>query len=111
MRVLIAAASFAAKISGLQRHAFNMAHCLLRAPEIESVHFAVAPWQQEMVGASGLQLDARFVVHVAEIDRSSLGRNTWYYRKLSGLTNSPENVLHFLLIQTDFPLNFTNDNT
>ena len=88
MRVLIAAASFAAKISGLQRHAFNMAQCLLSAPEVESVHFAVAPWQQEMVGASGLQLDARFVVHVAEIDRSSLGRNTWYYRKLSGLARA-----------------------
>lgn len=85
MRVLIAAASFAAKISGLQRHAINMARCLLLAPEVESVHFAIAPWQTEMVDASGLQLDSRFVVHVSEMDRSSLGRNSWYYRKLPDL--------------------------
>ena len=49
MKILIAAASFAANISGLQRHAFNMARCLLGAPEIEAVHFVVAPWQQEMI--------------------------------------------------------------
>lgn len=88
MRVLIAAASFAAKISGLQRHALNMAQCLLRAPEIESVHFVVAPWQQEMAGASGLQLDERFVLHVAEMESSSIDRNAWYYRKLPGLARA-----------------------
>ena len=85
MRVLVAAASFSANISGLQRHSFNLARCLLRAPELERVHFVVAPWQQEMVGASGLQHDGRFVLHVAEMDRSSIGRNAWYYRKLPDL--------------------------
>lgn len=88
MRVLIAAASFAGKISGLQRHAFNMAQCLLSAPEIESVHFVIAPWQQEMAAASGLQLNARFILHVAEMERSSLDRNAWYYRKLPGLAGA-----------------------
>jgi glycosyltransferase involved in cell wall biosynthesis len=88
MRVLVAAASFSANISGLQRHAFNLAKCLLRAPEMKCVHFVVAPWQQEMVGASGLQLDARFVLHVAEMDRSSIGRNAWYYRKLPYLARA-----------------------
>jgi len=88
MKILIAAASFAANISGLQRHAFNMARCLLGAPEIEAVHFVVAPWQQEMIGASRLQLDARFILHVAEMDRTSVGRNLWYYRKLPGLARA-----------------------
>ena len=82
MRVLIAAASFASNISGLQRHAFNMAHCLLNASEITAVHFVVAPWQVEMVGASGLQTEAKFTLHVAEMDRDSVGRNAWYYRRL-----------------------------
>lgn len=82
MRVLIAAASFSANISGLQRHAFNLAQCLLSAPEVERVHFVVAPWQQEMAGATGLQLDQRFTLHVEEMERSSIGRNEWYYRKL-----------------------------
>ena len=88
MRVLIAAASFSANISGLQRHAFNLAQCLLNAPEIECVHFAVAPWQQEMAGMCGVQLDRRFVLHVAEMDRSSIGRNAWYYRKLPDLAQA-----------------------
>ena len=88
MRVLIAAASFSASISGLQRHAFNLAQCLLRAPEVERVHFVIAPWQQEMVGRSGLQLDDRFILHVAEMERSSISRNAWYYRRLPGLARA-----------------------
>ena len=88
MRVLVAAASFSANISGLQRHAFNLAQCLLSAPEVERVHFVVAPWQQEMAGASGLQFDSRFILHAAKMDRSPIGRNGWYYRKLPDLARA-----------------------
>ncbi|MBS1806348.1 MAG: glycosyltransferase family 4 protein [Acidobacteria bacterium] len=88
MRILIAAASFAANISGLQRHALNLAHCMLDAQEVESIHFVVAPWQQDIVSASGLQHDTKFVLHVAEMDRSSIARNAWYYRKLPALARA-----------------------
>ena len=88
MKVLVAAASFGSMISGIQRHAFNMVSCLLRTPEVESVHFAVAPWQEEMVNAHGLQSDPRVILHVREMGRSSIGRNTWHYRRLPELARS-----------------------
>lgn len=88
MRVLVAAASYSSNISGIQRHALNMASCLLQAPEVESVHFVVAPWQEQMVNAYGLQLDSRFVLHVREMGRNSLGRNAWYFRRLPQLANA-----------------------
>ena len=43
MRVLLGAATFATSISGVQRHAFNMARVLLNRPEIEQLHIVVAP--------------------------------------------------------------------
>jgi glycosyltransferase involved in cell wall biosynthesis len=85
MKILIAAASFATNMSGLQRHALNVARCLLPEPEISSLHFVIAPWQLGMVESAGLLQDARMMVHVADMDRSSTGRNLWYYRKLPKL--------------------------
>ena len=43
VKILIAAASFSSHISGVQRHAFNIVRCLLRQPEISTVHLVVAP--------------------------------------------------------------------
>lgn len=85
MKILIAAASFASNISGLQRHAINVAWCLLPRPEISSLHFVVAPWQREFVDASRLTMHARLKLHVAEMDRGSLSRNSWYFRRLPEL--------------------------
>jgi glycosyltransferase involved in cell wall biosynthesis len=85
MNILIAAASHAANISGLQRHALNVARCLSPEPEIATLHFVIAPWQRSFVKAAGLGQDARLMIHVAEMDRSSTSRNLWYYRKLPQL--------------------------
>ena len=100
MRILIAAASFSSNISGLQRHAFNQARCMLRATEVEQVHFVIAPWQQEIVKVSGLQHDAKFVLHVAEMDRDSLSRNAWYYRKLPAVARA----VNADLLHLSFPM-------
>lgn len=85
MRVLLAAASFAANISGLQRHAFNVARCLLLQPGISAIDLVIAPWQRNLGLAAGLGRDARLTTHVAEMDRSSLSRNIWYYQRLPEL--------------------------
>ena len=85
MKILIALASFPTHMSGLQRHALNVARCLLPEPEISSLHLVVAPWQRDFVQAAGFRQNARFVMHVAEMDRSSVSRNLWYYRKLPEL--------------------------
>ena len=95
MKILIAAASFASNMSGLQRHALNVARCLLPEPEISTLHFVIAPWQRSFVQAAGFLQNARFVTHVAEMDRSSLSRNLWYYRNLPELaTQLQADVVH-----------------
>lgn len=85
MKILLAAASHASNISGLQRHAFNTARCLLPHPEISSLHIVVAPWQQNLAQAAGLHPDLRLTTHVAEMDRSARSRNLWHYRGLPKL--------------------------
>lgn len=95
MKVLLAAASFASKISGIQRHALNLAHCLLLQPEITEVHWVIAPWQQQMAKLSDLGQDPRFIPHVASMSRHTIGRNLWYYRSLPQLaTRLQVDIVH-----------------
>lgn len=85
MKVLVAAASHASNLSGVQRHAVNLARCLLSQPSIESVHFVIAPWQRSFMEAASASWDARLITYVSEMKRHSPGRNAWYYRELPGL--------------------------
>jgi glycosyltransferase involved in cell wall biosynthesis len=96
MRILLAAASAAGSISGLQRHALNVARCLLLRPEISAVHLLLSPWQSEFAQAAGLPVDARLQVHIAGFRRSSLSRNLWYHRRLPELAARLQvNLVHF----------------
>jgi glycosyltransferase involved in cell wall biosynthesis len=85
MKVLLAAATFATNISGVQRHAFNLARCLLPQSEIEQLHVVVAPWQKGLLADAGLPRSIKLVAHVATMVQSSLSRNLWYYRGLPRL--------------------------
>jgi glycosyltransferase involved in cell wall biosynthesis len=103
MKVLIAAASFASTISGLQRHALNLARCLLQLPEITEVHLLLAPWQCNFAQCVGLPSDARLRTHIADIKRNSFSRNLWYYRSLPQLAaHLDADVLH---LSYPMPLN------
>lgn len=95
MKILIAAASYASNISGLQRHAFNVARCLLLRPEVTELHLVVSEWQQNLVQAAGVPLDPRTSIHIAEMERGSLSRNRWHYRELPKLASRLEvDVVH-----------------
>ena len=85
MKILISAASFSSRISGLQRHAINVVRCVLQLQEISAVHVVVAPWQSALVKDAGFGPDPRLTVHTGEMERSSLSRNLWYYRELPKL--------------------------
>jgi glycosyltransferase involved in cell wall biosynthesis len=84
LKILLAAASFAANISGVQRHALSLARCLLLRPEVSALHLVVAPWQSDFTQIAGLS-DARLSTHIADISHSSFSRNLWYYRRLPEL--------------------------
>lgn len=100
MKILIAAASFATSISGLQRHAFNLARCLLLRPEVSHLHLVVAPWQCDLAQTAGLPADLRLSIHIADISRSSLSRNLWYYRRLPQLARR----LQIDLVHLSYPM-------
>jgi glycosyltransferase involved in cell wall biosynthesis len=82
MTILLVAASFSSHLSGVQRHAFNLARSLLTHPEVSGVHLVVAPWQQELVRGAGIEPNVRLSVHIARMKRDSLRRNLWYYGQL-----------------------------
>jgi glycosyltransferase involved in cell wall biosynthesis len=100
MKILIAAASFSSSISGLQRHAFNVVHCLLQRPEISALHLVIAPWQSELPEAAGLTSSDKLSIHIGEMKRSSLSRNFWYYWRLPELAT----VLGADLAHLTFPM-------
>jgi glycosyltransferase involved in cell wall biosynthesis len=79
---MVTAASFSSEISGIQRHAFNLVRCLLLRPEISRVDLVVAPWQTKLARTAGMDRDGRLKTYVADMDKGSLSRNSWYYRKL-----------------------------
>jgi glycosyltransferase involved in cell wall biosynthesis len=100
MKILLSAASYSSSISGLQRHAFNVAHCLLRRPEITALHVVVAPWQAQLLPEVGLIPDGRLSTHIAEMGHSSLRRNWWHYHALPRLATS----LKADLVHLTFPM-------
>ncbi len=78
MRVVITLASTPRHLSGVQRHAINVARCLLTRSEITAVHLIVAPWQQKLICEWGVCGDPRLQVYPADIGTSTLSRNLWY---------------------------------
>lgn len=88
MKILIAAASFSSRISGIQRHGFNLAHCLLQSSDVAAIHVVVAPWQRSLIEAAGLVPSARLAVHIAEMKPSVASRNLWYLREFPRLAAS-----------------------
>jgi len=85
MKVLIAAASYANSISGVQRHALNLTRCLLLLPEISELHLVIAPWQLNLAQSASLPSDPRLRTYVAGMKRDSISRNLWYWRRLPQL--------------------------
>jgi glycosyltransferase involved in cell wall biosynthesis len=95
MKILIAMASSSGQLSGVQRHAINLARCLLTRDEVAEVHLVAAPWQQEFVYDSTPRGDRRLRVQVAPIGNHTLSRNLWFYAQLPKLATRLEvNVVH-----------------
>ncbi len=87
MNVVIALASSSGQLSGVQRHALNLASCLLTRPEIAEVHLVAAPWQQSFLEDAGLSCNSRLHLHAAPIGNSFVSRNLWFYSGLPSLAS------------------------
>jgi glycosyltransferase involved in cell wall biosynthesis len=82
MRIVIVVVSSAENLSGVPRHAVNMARSLLTRPEITAVHLIAAQWQCETLRDVLPLDDPRLILHPVSIGRSAISRNLWYYNQL-----------------------------
>jgi glycosyltransferase involved in cell wall biosynthesis len=95
MKILIAGASWASHISGLQRHALNLTRSLSLRPEITELQLVIAPWQFDFVQAADATSYRHISIHVAEMVPGLLSRNLWYYRELPKLAKRLDvNLVH-----------------
>jgi glycosyltransferase involved in cell wall biosynthesis len=85
MRIVIAVVSSTSQLSGVTRHAANMARCLLTRSDVSSVHILVAPWQYDCLHKALPPDDARLHLHFVSMGASAISRNLWYYLKLPAL--------------------------
>jgi glycosyltransferase involved in cell wall biosynthesis len=95
MKIVIAVVSSAEHLSGVPRHAVNMARSLLTRPEITEVHLIAAEWQRAALLDALPVDDPRLSLHTVSIGRSSISRNLWYYNQLPALAKKLEaDVMH-----------------
>jgi glycosyltransferase involved in cell wall biosynthesis len=87
MKIVIALASSSSHLSGVPRHAINLARSLLTRLEIAEVHLVVAPWQMDFVQDAAPCGDARLHLHAAPIGSSALSRNLWFHAQLPKLAS------------------------
>jgi glycosyltransferase involved in cell wall biosynthesis len=85
MKIVIVVAGSSEYLSGISRHAANMARCLLTRPEISEVHL-VGSERQYRALCDALPLNhCKLHIHSVSLGRSALGRNLWYYNRLPAL--------------------------
>ncbi len=96
MKVVVALASSARQISGVQRHAINIARSLLTQSELKEVHLIAAPWQMHFIADALPMREERLHLHAAPIGASNVSRNIWYYRDFPRLARDLRaDIVHF----------------
>lgn len=82
LRVLVAATASSTHLSGVPRHAANLARCLLTRAEIAEVHIVAAPWQAGALSSALPDDEPRLTLHLRDPGSNPFSRNLWYYRQL-----------------------------
>ena len=95
MRIVIAVVTSSEHLSGVSRHAANMARCLLMRSDVSAVHLIGAQWQYDSLRGAVPHTDARLRLHLVSIGKSVLSRNLWYYTQLPVLAEQLEaDIVH-----------------
>ncbi len=85
MKILLAVVAASEHLSGVSRHAANMARCLLTRADVSSVDLVVAAWQYDALCGALPQDDPRLHIHQVNLGSSNIARNLWYYNHLPKL--------------------------
>lgn len=99
MRVIVAAVSSNRSMSGVSRHAANLAKGLLGQKEIAAVHVLVGEWEHKYVSEAIGRQDAKLHLHTIPLKPGALCRNLWYYRTLPAIARQ----LHADVVHLAYP--------
>ncbi len=96
MRLLLVAVSSNTQLSGVTRHAANVARCLVLNSRIEAVDVIAAPWECQMLRAAIGFEDPRLHIHSVDPGRHNVARNLWYFFDLPEIAAQLEaDVVHY----------------
>ena len=96
MKIVIAVAGSSSHLSGVSRHAANLARCLLTRAGVTAIHVVAADSQWDSMDSALPHHDNRLTLHRAEIGRNAINRNLWYYYRLPEIARRLKaDILHF----------------
>jgi glycosyltransferase involved in cell wall biosynthesis len=82
MKIVIVVAGSSGHLSGVSRHAANLARCLLTRAGVTAVHVIAAECQWKSLDAALPRNDTRLHLHEVAIANDPISRNLWYYNRL-----------------------------
>ena len=96
MKIVIAVAGSSGHLSGVSRHAANLARCLLTRAGVTAVHVVAAECQGDSLDAALPHNDARLHLHEMSIGHDPISRNLWYYNQLPAIAHRLKaDIVHF----------------
>jgi glycosyltransferase involved in cell wall biosynthesis len=96
MNIVIAVAGSSTHLSGVSRHAANLARCLLTREGVTEIHVVAGTSQLDLMHSALPSQEPRITLHTAEMGGDAISRNLWYYYRLPDIARRLKaDILHF----------------
>jgi glycosyltransferase involved in cell wall biosynthesis len=96
MKIVIVVAGAAGHLSGVTRHAANLARCLLSRTGVTAIHVIAAECQWDALDSALPHNDARLHLHEISMGNNAISRNLWYYNHLPAIVRRLKaDIVHF----------------
>jgi glycosyltransferase involved in cell wall biosynthesis len=96
MNIVIVVAGLYGHLSGITRHAANLARCLLTRTGVSSVHVIAADRQWSALDSALPDNDPRLHLHETSIGDDPFSVNLWYYNQLPAIVRRLKaDIVHF----------------
>ena len=96
MNIVIVVAGLYGHLSGITRHAANLARCLLTRSGVTAIHVIASDRQWSALYAALPHNDARLHLHETSIGDDPFSVNVWYYNQLPAMVRRLKaDIVHF----------------
>jgi glycosyltransferase involved in cell wall biosynthesis len=96
MKIVIVVAGSSGHLSGVTRHAANLARCLLSRSGVTAIHVVAAECQWDALDSALPHNDARLHLHEISMGGNAISRNLWYYNHLPAIVRRLKaDIVHF----------------